>query len=82
MSTAHLRDRRQITLPVDVVAAAGLQPDDALNVRLVNGVIHLVPLRKGAAPSDMRRFLGAAHSCYGPDTNSMNQHLRDQRDAW
>eukprot|EP01031_Cornospumella_fuschlensis_P014633 gene14633-17878_t len=32
MSTAHLRDRRQITLPVDVVAAAGLQPDDALDV--------------------------------------------------
>ncbi len=81
MGSVHLRERRQITLPTDIVAAAGLQTDDVLQASYVNGVIHLVPSRKQAQRADMRRFVGAAGAVYG-SADTMNQYLRDERDSW
>lgn len=82
MSSIHLRERRQLTLPSDVVAAAGLQTDDTLEVSYVNGVIQLVPLKSRQRRADMSRFVGAALNCYGGDTDSVNRYLREQRDSW
>ena len=45
MSAVHLRERRQVTLPSDVVSAAGLETNDSLDVSYVNGVIYLVPVK-------------------------------------
>ena len=63
MPSIHLRKRRQLTLPSDVVAATGLQTDDALEVSYVNGAIQLVPLKSRQRRADMSRFVGAALSC-------------------
>ncbi len=83
MSTISLRDRRQITLPAEVVAAMGLQTNDALDVSVVNGVIHLVPVAAAArhAPS-LRRFLGATAGLYGQDAEQADHYVRQQRDSW
>ncbi len=82
MGSVHLRDRRQITLPTDIVTAAGLQTDDVLQVSYVNGVIQLVPSRAQRQRADIRRFLGACGTVYGQDAEAMNQYLRDERDSW
>ncbi|WP_041675096.1 AbrB/MazE/SpoVT family DNA-binding domain-containing protein [Ramlibacter tataouinensis] len=82
MTTARLRERRQITLPSEVVEAARLEVDDALDVRFVNGVIELVPLRAGKGVSDMSRFLGAARGHYGKDSRAMDKYVQDLRDGW
>lgn len=82
MSAVHLRERRQITLPSDVVLAAGLATDDSLEVSYVNGIIQLVPLKNNPRRADMRRFVGAAGASYGTDTEAMNQYVREQRDSW
>jgi bifunctional DNA-binding transcriptional regulator/antitoxin component of YhaV-PrlF toxin-antitoxin module len=82
MSAVHLRERRQITLPVDIVAAAGLTTDDKLEASFVNGVIHLVPHSSPPRSSDMRRFLGAAKGIYGADDAAVNTYVNEQREAW
>jgi bifunctional DNA-binding transcriptional regulator/antitoxin component of YhaV-PrlF toxin-antitoxin module len=82
-NTVNLRDRRQITLPADIVAAAGLKTDDQLQVSWRNGAIVLVPTRAGqAAVPSMRRFLGVAKGVYGSSSADVDQRLREERAQW
>ena len=82
MASVHLRERRQITLPIDVVSAAGLTTNDSLEVSYVNGIIQLVPHKSQHRRADMSRFLGAAGASFGADTEAMNQVVRDLRESW
>jgi antitoxin component of MazEF toxin-antitoxin module len=82
MSAVHLRDRRQITLPPDVVAAADLQVNDALEVSYVNGVIQLVPQKARKKPADLSRYLGALRHVYGSSTEEIDASIRAERDSW
>lgn len=83
MSTITLRERRQITLPAEVVAAVGLRINDELDVRVVDGVIQMSP-RAGASPRRpaMSRFLGATAGLYGQDADEADACVRQQRDSW
>lgn len=82
-ATVSLRDRRQITLPAEIVSAAGLSTNDTLEVRLVNGNIVLVPTHVAQpAPRSMSRFLGAAQGLYGATAEEADAQLRAQRDEW
>lgn len=82
MATTRLRKRRQVTLPVDVVAAAQLEPDDTLEVSYANGAILLVPARPREPSRNIRCFLGAPGEVYGKDSRAMNRYVEDQRDSW
>ena len=83
MSIINLRDRRQITLPADVVEAVGLQTNDTLEVSALNGVIHLVPVAAVARRSpSMRHFLGATAGLYGQSAEQADEYVRQQRDSW
>lgn len=82
MAAVQLRDRRQITLPSEVVAAAALQVNDALEVSYVNGVIQLVPLKAKKKPVDMRKYIGLLKGMYGNTTEEMNAYVRNERDSW
>ena len=83
MSTISLRERRQITLPPEIVAAAGLETNDTLEISLVNGVIQLVPTNASRARArPMRRFLGAVGSVYGATADEADAYVRSQRDSW
>ena len=83
MSTINLRERRQITLPAEIVAAVGLQTNDALDISVVNGVIQLVPLTgvHKERPA-MNRFLGATPGLYGQSAEEADAYVRQQRDSW
>lgn len=81
--TVNLRERRQITLPADIVAAAGLHIDDTLDVSWVRGAIVMVPTRAAqAGQRSMRRFLGATAGLYGASAEDADAYLRDQRSTW
>ena len=82
MSAVRLRERHQITLPSDVVLAAGLETDDSLEVTYVNGIIQLMPTKNSPHRADISRFVGAAGSSYGTGSEDINQYVRDQRDSW
>jgi bifunctional DNA-binding transcriptional regulator/antitoxin component of YhaV-PrlF toxin-antitoxin module len=82
-SNVNLRDRRQITLPAEIVAAAGLKTDDQLEVRWQNGAIVMVPTQAAKAPPrSMARFQGATKGLYGATEEEANAYVRDQRDTW
>jgi len=85
MFLISLRDRRQVTLPAEVVAVAGLQTSDVLEVSVVNGVIHLVPAAAAAAARrqpGMRRFLGVTAGLYGHTAEQADDYVQQQRDGW
>lgn len=83
MSTIILRERRQITLPAEVVSAAGLHTNDTLEVSVVNGVIQLVPAaRANETVPAMRRFLGATAGLYGQSAEDADAYVRQQRESW
>ena len=83
MSTVSLRDRRQVTLPQEIVTAAGLETNDTLEISVVNGVIQLVPVNKARANGKtMARFLGAAGSLYGSTATEVDTCVREQRNSW
>lgn len=82
-ATVSLRDRRQITLPAEVVAAVGLELNDTMQVRVVNGTIVLKPSRLAdARPASMARFVGAARSAFGSSAEEADALVRQERDAW
>ena len=80
--TLFIRDRRQIILPSEIVAAAGLQTDDMLEASYLNGVIQLVPTRSKTRCGDMGRFLGSVEASYGTADAAVNHYVSEQRDAW
>lgn len=80
-TTAQLRDRRQITLPAEIVAAAGLSTNDRLEISWVNGAIVMVPTR-GAPAASVARFLGATKGLYGDTVEAADAYVREQRNAW
>ncbi len=83
MHTVSLRDRRQITLPQEIVTAAGLETNDTLAISVVNGVIQLVPVNKARANGKtMARFLGAAGALYGSTATEVDTYVREQRNNW
>ena len=83
MSTVSLRDRRQVTLPQEIVTAAGLETNDTLEISVVNGVIQLVPVNKARTNGKtMARFLGAAGSLYGSTATEVDTCVREQRNSW
>ena len=83
MFLISLRDRRQVTLPAEVVAMAGLQTSDELEVSVVNGVIHLVPAAAAARRQPgMHRFLGATAGLYGHTAEQADDYVQQQRDGW
>lgn len=83
MSTVSLRERRQITLPPDIVAAAGLATNDTLEISFSNGVIQLVPTHSANSNGrSMSRFLNAAHGIYGDNAAEVDAYVRDQRNSW
>ncbi len=81
-SKVNLRDRRQITLPADIVKAAGLSIHDQLEVRWQNGAIVMVPAPAvQRPPRSMDRYQGAAKGLYGANELAANAYIRDLRDA-
>ncbi len=82
-TTVSLRDRRQITLPAEVVAAVGLETNGSLEVRVVAGSIVLTPTGTAAAPPrSMARFLGAARAAYGGTADEADEIVRRERESW
>lgn len=84
METVRMRERRQLTLPADVVEQVQIKTNDALQVAVVNGVIQLTPMNMPTNKKiSMRSFLGIAKGVYDSgDQSSMSQYVDDLRNEW
>jgi bifunctional DNA-binding transcriptional regulator/antitoxin component of YhaV-PrlF toxin-antitoxin module len=82
MPSVRVRDKHQITLPVSVVQAAALAPNDVLDVEYTNGVITLVPTARVPKRASANAFLGALKGTWGKSAAAINRELRADRDSW
>jgi bifunctional DNA-binding transcriptional regulator/antitoxin component of YhaV-PrlF toxin-antitoxin module len=84
METVRMRERRQLTLPADVVEQVQIKTNDALQVAVVNGDIQLTPLLIASNKKiSMRSFLGIAKGVYASgDQSSPSQYVEDLRNEW
>jgi bifunctional DNA-binding transcriptional regulator/antitoxin component of YhaV-PrlF toxin-antitoxin module len=84
METVRMRERRQLTLPADVVEQVQIKTNDALQVAVVNGVIQLTPMNMTTNKKiSMRSFLGIAKGVYASgDQNNLSQYVEDLRNEW
>ncbi len=84
METVRMRERRQLTLPAEIVDLVQIKTNDALQVAVVNGVIQLTPMNMPTNKKiSMRSFLGLAKGVYtSGDQNSPSQYLEDLRNEW
>jgi hypothetical protein len=77
----RIRDRNQLTIPVDIANAAGLGPGSLCHMELVNGVITLRPA--DAPPSrELEHFVGLARGAWGETEEEIDARIADDRDSW
>lgn len=81
MVRVTIRGRNQLTVPVDIAAAAGLTSGSLCDMEYVNGVITITP-----ADSPLRRpisdFVGIARGAWGDTDDEVEQRIRTDRESW
>lgn len=82
MPQIRMRERNQITIPMAISDAAGLQPNDALDVTYINGVITIIPVSKKTKKLSFMDFVGSAEGIWGKTDKEIDQTLRDERKSW
>lgn len=82
MPEIRMRRKHQITLPVSVVRAANLHPDDRLIVTHVNGNIILTPKKTQPQASDVMEFAGIGRGLWGNTPEAVTETVRDIRNEW
>lgn len=82
MPQVRMRERNQLTIPMAITQAAGIEPNDALEVTYVNGVIIIVPVVKTVKKFSIKDFVGSAHGTWGKTDEEINHFIRNERDSW
>ena len=86
MSVTKLKQKGQITLPVDVRRAINAQKGDMFDVQVDNGKIimtlqKLVPVSQKPTTVDLSRFVGVASDAFG-SVQEIDDTIRKERDSW
>lgn len=84
METVRMRERRQLTLPAEVVEQVHIKTNDALQVSVVNGVIQLTPINSAMVRKvSLRPLLGVAKGVYQTGEQAkLGQYIEHLRNEW
>ncbi len=84
METVRMRERRQLTLPAEVVEQVQIKTNDALQVSVVNGVIQLTPIHSAMVRKvSLRPLLGVAKGVYQTaEQVKLGQYIENLRNEW
>ncbi len=86
MSVTKLKEKGQITLPVDIRREINAQKGDMFDVQVDNGKVimtlqRLVPVGEETTTVDLSRFVGAASGSFG-SVEEIDDTIRKERDSW
>lgn len=81
MTDVVIRQRGQLTIPRDIVEAAGLEPGTHMDLHYANGVIVLRPFRKGAEADDLMSYAGIARDLWGSTDDEVEAWIAREREA-
>ena len=82
MSQVRVRPKHQITIPARIARAAGIKPDDVLDVGYANGVVTLAPTGRSARATPLLAYAGIAHGVWGASTAEIETALAANRATW
>lgn len=81
MVRVTIRDRNQLTVPVDIAAAAGLTSGSLCDMEYTNGVITITPADSTPA-RPLSDFAGIARGVWGDTDEQIEQQIRADRESW
>lgn len=81
MTEIIIRQRGQVTIPRDIVEAAGLEPGTHMDLHYANGVIVLRPFRRGAEADDLMSYAGIARHLWGSTDEEVDSWIAREREA-
>lgn len=81
MAEVYIRQRNQLTVPVDIATQAGLGPGSLCHMEYANGVITLTPA-DGTAVRTLESFAGIARGTWGRTRAQVESVVWGDRDSW
>lgn len=81
MADVRIRERNQITIPVDIAKALGLGPGSLCRMDVVNGVITITPSLHPAPPS-LASYAGCARGAWGASPEEVEAAIVADRTSW
>ncbi len=83
MTQVTVREKHQITLPISIVRAAHIHPNDVLAVEYSNGVITLATVGKASTKrKSLMAYAGSAKGIYGKNAEEVRNYLNNERESW
>ena len=80
MPQVTIRQRNQLTIPVDIARAAGLDEGSVCTMELVNGSIVITPA--GVTAPSLDSFAGVARGVWGETAADVEHTLASDRGSW
>ena len=77
MTQVTVREKHQITLPISIVRAAHIHPNDVLAVEYSNGVITLATVGKASNKrKSLMDYAGSAKGTYGKNADEVRSYFK------
>ena len=81
MVEVWIRQRNQVTIPVDIAQALGLGPGSLCHMDVANGVITITPSHHPAPPS-LASYAGCAQGAWGATPDEVEAAVVADRASW
>lgn len=81
MTDVWIRQRNQLTIPVDIARQAGLEAGSLCHMEFINGVITVTPAAT-AAERSLEYYAGIARGAWGRTQAQVEIATTSQRDPW
>lgn len=81
MAEVWIRQRNQLTVPVDIAQRAGIGPGTLCHMEIVNGVITLTPAHADPHRS-LNAYAGIARGAWGRTAADVETAVSGDRDSW
>ena len=81
MAEVWIRQRNQITIPVDIARELGLGVGSLCRMDVVNGVITITPSHQ-PAPPPLAAYAGCAQGAWGATPEELESAIAADRHSW
>jgi hypothetical protein len=81
MPNVTVRQRNQLTVPVDIARAAGLHEGSVCSMEFINGTIVITPVDSATGPS-LEQFEGVARGVWGSSASAIERTVASSRESW
>ena len=81
MTEILIRERNQLTVPVDIAREAGIGPGTVCHMEIKNGIISITPAH-AAQPRRWESFRGIASGVWGKTPAEVDREITRTRETW